>query len=96
MSSKRLLEKALLARRRGIINLVVFLIWEFVFKVGGILFLLYVFGAFLFNLKRVQVLGVSESIKEAATDSIFAVLIVGLLPAIIGGICIEYLHHKHK
>lgn len=58
--------------------------------------MLYILGAFLFDLKRVQALGISESIREAATDSMIAILIVGLLPAIIGGVCIEILYRRRK
>lgn len=96
MNSKKLLEKALLARRQGIINLIIFLVWEFVIKIGSILFLFYLFITFLFDSKRVQTLGISESIKEVATDSILILIVMGLLPALIGGICIEILYRRYK
>jgi hypothetical protein len=96
MNGKKFIEKSLLARRKGVINLVVFLIIEFFLKIGGILFLIYVFGTFLFDSKRVKVLGIAESVREAATDSIIAILILGLIPAIICGICTEYLYRKNK
>ncbi len=96
MHTEKLLKKALLVRHRGFINLIVFLIWEFVFKAGVILFLLYVLGMVLFDYKRMIALGIGESIKEAANDSIVAILILGLIPVIIGGVCIEYIYRKHK
>lgn len=96
MNGKKLLEKALLARRQGIINLLIFLVWEFVIKIGSILFLFYLFITFLFDFKRVQVLGIGESIKEVATDSLLVLIVMGLLPALIGGICVEYFYRKYK
>ena len=92
MNSKNLIEKSLLARRKGVIHLIVFLILEVVVKIGGIFFLIFLIGYFLFDYKATQTAGVGESIAQSAIFS----FMFGLVPALVGGICTEIMYRRNK
>ena len=93
MGSNRLIANALLARDKGLLNLIMFLVVRFVFILGGISFLAFIIGDFLFNYKSMQFFGIADSIKQSA---FFGFIVVGLIPAVVCFLVLESLYWKKK
>lgn len=92
MGSKDIVKKSILARQKGIIHLIVFLIIECVLKIGGVLFLILVGIDYFFGYKAMQMVGIAESIKSSAIIA----FTFGVVPAVIGGICTEIIYRRNK
>ena len=92
MSINRITREALIARERGILNLIGFLFIRFSLKIVIASFLLIFITDYVFHYKIMYSPEIIKSLWNAASSSI----LIGLIPVAVFGFYIEYIYPKEK